>query len=223
LLLFSGFGAFGLIASFFMEAKRKKILSGFLVFSHLVAAPLLLPLRVLSTPYIFGRLVDRAEQSVPKDFPDGTGTTVVVNAPDALTPSFAAAKRMFLRSRPVARDLRLLAVATDGRLILERTGEKTLEVTVTAGFPHEPFSRIFRGPEGFADHEKIVAGALTVEVLERTDDKRAKRARFTFDMPLEDPSFLWLVWEGKAFVRYTPPAVGQKDDRPPVDFGTAAF
>jgi hypothetical protein len=62
-----------------------------------------------------------------------------------------------------------------------------------------------------------VAG-MTATVDEVTLDGRPRRVRFTFDRPLEDPSYVWTRWEGFGYVPALPPPLGAKEVIPPIDF-----
>jgi len=48
-----------------------------------------------------------------------------------------------------------------------------------------------------------------VRVGEVSADGRPLEADFSFAVPLEDPSLLWMQWEGSALVPYSPPAPGK--------------
>jgi hypothetical protein len=54
-------------------------------------------------------------------------------------------------------------------------------------------------------------------VGEVSADGRPLRADFTFDVPLEDPSLLWMQWQGSALAAYSPPAVGDGHVLPAID------
>jgi hypothetical protein len=50
---------------------------------------------------------------------------------------------------------------------------------------------------------------------------RLAQADFFFDVPLEDPSLLWMQWRGGALVPYSPPAAGESHVMPPIDIAAA--
>jgi hypothetical protein len=47
-----------------------------------------------------------------------------------------------------------------------------------------------------------------VTILSVTPARWPAAARFELDRPLEDPEYLWLVWNGKEYTAFTPPARG---------------
>ena len=59
---------------------------------------------------------------------------------------------------------------------------------------------------------------MTVTVTESTPDGRPAEALFRFDVPLEDPSLVWLRWTHDGYSPWTPPAVGESVVLPAFDF-----
>src|SRR6202035_5124287 len=94
---------------------------------------------------------------------------------------------------------------------LERRDADSLVVTLREGFVDDPFSQVARGASVpfHAGDVSRVAG-MTAEVEQVTADDRPRRLRFRFDRPLDDPSLVWIIWDGQGFVPFAVPPVGEK-------------
>ena len=60
--------------------------------------------------------------------------------------------------------------------------------------------------------QKVVTlSEVTVEVTEMTGDGRIAQAVFTFDHPLEDSQYVWLLWDAdsSSYERVQMPALGE--------------
>ena len=102
-----------------------------------------------------------------------------------------------------------LAVTTAGSPFQEPTGDATLEMALAAADKRLLASegeRFLRAPPMPMSEREALPG-MTVEVAER-DEAGIKRLRFTFDVPLEDPSLVLLHWKDGVLDRLAPPAVG---------------
>jgi hypothetical protein len=63
---------------------------------------------------------------------------------------------------------------------------------------------------------------MVAEVKSLTPDgARPLRVDFHFDRPLDDASFVWLVWRETSFVPFAVPAIGEERTLPAIDFGRA--
>jgi hypothetical protein len=70
----------------------------------------------------------------------------------------------------------------------------------------------------FHPGDEVVLSDLRVRVDEVSPDgDRPARVDFEFAVPLEDPSLLWMQWEGAALAPYAPPGVGESHVVPPID------
>jgi len=59
---------------------------------------------------------------------------------------------------------------------------------------------------------------MVVDVRElMPNGERARRIDFTFEAPLEHPDYLWIIWEGRQFVPFVPPALGETREFPAID------
>jgi hypothetical protein len=98
---------------------------------------------------------------------------------------------------------------------LVRTGPSTLTLAPVEGrFLGSLFEQLFRG----ADHpmhtgDRVALAGLDVTV-EAADEEGVERVAFTFDVPLDDPSLVFLVWRDGALRRYTPPPIGAAEVLP---------
>src|SRR5207249_4987642 len=114
---------------------------------------------------------------------------------------------------------RLLGVTVTGALGVERIDGRTLALEFAEGFPQEPLSRFFRDPKvPFAPGQSVDLDGFHVRVESCDADGNATRVVYRFDVPLEDPSLAWIVWEKGAFARYVPPRVGARETRAPIAF-----
>ncbi|AKT44150.1 hypothetical protein [Chondromyces crocatus] len=233
LLLFPGLGAFGLIASFLTASRAhlgragRGIVRGAVavfVLLHLVIAVPFLPLRIVATAKVMRGEIERAAASLPEDVFRPDRTVVVVNAPDTLVGHYAMAARGAQKEQlrmPGAS--RLLAVAVAGRLEVARPDERTLTLTLSEGLLHDWTSLLFRSPKRpFHVGERVQVPGMVAEVTSLMEDQvRPRRVDFTFDRSLEDPSLVWLIWEGTQFVGFVPPAVGASVTLPAIDYAQA--
>lgn len=231
LLLLVGFGAFGIVAMFLAavgEVTRPlrwaaMPLAGFLALVHLVAAPLLMPIRIVELPPIFKRLVTRAAATLWHDGRSADTIDVIVNAPDAVTLLHASATRILESGEAVQRRLLLLSVAVVGRIAVERVDGRTIAIDFSDGFPRDLSSRLFRDQgEAFAAGDDVRAEGVVVRIAACAPEKGPTRIVYRFDLPLEDPRLNWLVWQDTGFVSYRPPPVGAREERAAIDWREAA-
>jgi hypothetical protein len=95
--------------------------------------------------------------------------------------------------------------------VLHRTGEKTLELSLTQGhFLSTEMELLFRGP-AFAMRvgEQVRVEGCRITVLEM-DGTWPTRVRFEFDMSLDDPDLVLLTLKDKTLQRLRPPPVGER-------------
>jgi hypothetical protein len=226
LLLFSGLGAFGLVALFLARVGEvasgparfaTRALAVLFVFAHALLAPVLLHLRCMSFQAIYTSYFDRADRSLTHYSPEDT--LVIVNAPDLLIANYVGCGRM-LAGEPPGKHMRLLATAIDGNGgEMERLDARTVVLTLRDGFVGDAFGQVARGPSvPFHVGDVVNVDGMTAEVEEVTADARPKRVRFRFDRALEDASMKWVTWEGNGFVTAAVPAVGEKVEVPAIDF-----
>ncbi|MBI2565740.1 MAG: hypothetical protein HYV63_01735 [Candidatus Schekmanbacteria bacterium] len=227
LLVFTGIGGMGLIATFLAATTAPGLTSGAcrraavrvavpcLIAAHLALAPTLLPFRAVSVNALadaFGRI--DAAVFAGEDIRDRT--LVVVNAPADGFVAYLQSQRQ-AAGKPTFRKLRLLATGL-APVEVQRLDERTLRVRPRDGFYSTEGERMVRGL-GFPFHpqETITLSDLVITVREVTSDGRAAVADFQFAAPLDDPSLLLMAWADRALGTYVPPAVGSADTLPPID------
>jgi hypothetical protein len=223
LLWFAGVGAMGLLAQLFAAPRTRFVgrpAVALLVVVHLVLAPLLLPVRSRSMVTVELPLA-RANDSLPKTDLAGK-TLVLVNPPADLFAAYVLMTRAS-RGEPRPERLRWLATGTSG-VTLRRTDERTLLVRPGRGFLENITEQMLRAPgRPLATGARLPLTGVTIEVTASLPDGRPAEARFTFDVPLEDPSLVWAAWPRTGYVRFTPPPVGGEVTLPPNDFLAAVF
>jgi len=232
LLLFAGFGAFGLIGDF-LTAPRDELTharrfvvrgaAGYFIVLHVVLTPFVFyPGRTLQLAHMLHDPIERADASYPKSAELVGKTLIVVNGPDFLIPEYGLVTRA-RRDEPLPDFFRLLTIATQGRVMVRRTGERTLEVVQTKGFFHEPFSMVFRKadkPLQLGEQVKIAGMTATAKAY-TSDRKRIGAVEFELDAPLEDPRYVWVSWRTTKFEPFVVPAVGEEVEIPAIDYQVA--
>ena len=221
LLVFAGVGAMAAVAQLMAEAldpdapvagfalrAGRRVAVPLLLVAHLLVAPLLLPLRAL-TMTLSSRFVDRVDASIPRSGDVAAKTLVIVNAPlDFLLLWYVPAKRA-VEHVPRPRAVRLLVGGT-AELEVTRLDATALRLRPARGFLESESQRTVRGASRpFHAGDDVALSDLRVRVGEVSADGRPLEADFSFAVPLEDPSLLWMQWEGSALVPYSPPAPGK--------------
>ena len=219
LLLYVGVGGAAIIAMYLVDAKSWRPLVWLLVFIHLIFSAPFLALRSRSMA-----TVDKPiEFAISAVLPAGVGRTVViVNAPaDPLAGYIPLA--LAARDEPRPEYVRWLESGSSA-LDVTRTDDRTLLVHADDGFYQHESEQLLRSPtRPIALGTRVELTGLSIEVTGVRQDGRASDARFRFDRPLEDPSFVWLWWHDLACDRWVPPPVGQTARLPSVDFTKIAL
>lgn len=229
LLTFVSVGALGLIAQLIAavvtdraqlgdgRARRLAvgIVAGLMILIHLVLAPPLLVARSRSMVAV-ARVLDRADASIPPAATDKT--VIIVDTPSDALAGYVQIMRAS-RHEPRPAHLYWLAVATTV-VSLERVDERTLRVTYDGGALRYDIDRMMRTPRSRPFHtgDRVALAGLAIEVTRITPDGRPAEILAHFALPLEDPSLVWLRWEGKRYTPYRPPSPGGGDTFPTIDF-----
>jgi hypothetical protein len=231
LLGFVSIGAMGLVAQLIAAAIGDRALLGdgrarriggvvlavTLVIMHLVLAPPLLVARSRSMVAV-GRVLDRGEAGIPRDASIATKTVIAVNPPsDAL----AGYIQIMRESRGQPRPAHLVWFATATTAVsITRVDDRTLRIEPRNGLLQYEIDQMMRDPRTgpFATGQTFTVGSVTFEIVAVTTDHRPLAMLARFAIPLDDPSLVWLRWEGKTYAPYTPPAIGNADTLPAVDF-----
>jgi len=225
LLGFVSIGAMGLVAQFLAAALKDRELLGdgrlrrigggllavMLVVVNLVLAPPLLVLRSRSMVAV-GRVLDRGEAGIPRDASIASKTVILVNTPSDALAGYVPIMRAS-RGQPRPAHILWFASATT-ELTVTRVDDRTLRVEPRMPLLHYDIDQMMRDPRKrpFAAGEHAALHAVTIDVL----GPQTFLAHFA--IPLDDPSLVWLRWEGKSYTPYTPPAVGATETLPAVDF-----
>ncbi len=229
LLVFAGVGAMAAIALVLAEwlqgdavvppLRARRVVTttvvSLLALLHLVVAPLLLPVRVLSVGLVAG-MGERLAGSIPAD-PSVPGKTLVILSSAAELTTFPMWMEHQVRGGPLPRRMRLLATCL-APLRVSRLDATTLRVRPEHGFLDNGLLRMVRGPSRpFHPGDEVVLSDMRVRVREVTADGRPAEADFTFAVPLEDDSLLWRrVQAGGALVPWSPPASGESQQLPSI-------
>jgi hypothetical protein len=221
LLFFVGIGAMGLLAQWldgvFGNALWRpkstawrfiaKALGLLFVFTHLIVAPVALPIRAAlpAGPKSTEKYYVRVDLDPSVEDQD----VIIVNPPSILHAAYFLVEQE-VAGKPVPRRMRLLAPGLQA-VEIERTDEHTLLIRPENGFLAWVFERLFRDERNpWSAGERIELTGVTIEVMELTADGRPAVVAFRFDARLEDPSLRWLQFKDQVWQPFTPPAVGQR-------------
>ena len=102
-------------------------------------------------------------------------------------------------------DMRLLS-SFNGRVSVRQVGAQALELrTEEKGWLNNMFARIVRVTPGFQVGESYTTPLFTATIQTVTPDgKDVTQVRFDFNVPLDDPSLLLLVWDGDDYLEWQP-------------------
>lgn len=227
LLFFAGIGAMGLMALFLEWAlgatkaagsppagRLRRGLGWFFIGSHLVVAPMLMPMGAHSVK-TFGEPMVASAGSLGSDPRISEQDLIVVGVPDYLLYVTNIPTLQALAGRPMPRRLRALSAGPTG-ITLSRLDDRTLRVELDRG--------LFSGALGLLFHDPryaLTAGSRTeldgfeVEIVAVAEDGSPSVISYRFATSLEDPSLRWVSWEKGGFVPFAPPAVGRSLSLPP--------
>jgi hypothetical protein len=223
LLTFVGIGAMGIVAQFIhlvfekTEAKPKLILGrfpalvlvGIFILTHLIIAPLALPVRA-AYPMIPKKYLEKLIITEGLDKSVENQDLIIVNPP--ITFLMLQSPMMWeCNNQPLPRRIRILASSLLQPVEINRPDSKTLVVKPSYGFYAYVLDSLFRNEDHpFSVGDRVELTGMTVEIREITSKGRAAEAAFIFSTDLKDPSLRWLQHKDGAFITFTPPAIGQK-------------
>jgi hypothetical protein len=217
LLLFVGVGAMGLVAQLVGSAagRLERGAARFFLVMHLVLAPPLLLLRSAYVDYQWP--VDKACATISKT-PDIVDKTVVlVNPPNDLFYLYVPAVRA-VHGEPRPARLRGLSNVIMGAEV-ERVDDRTLRIAPDGGFLQHEMERMLRDDRHpLLEGSVVTLPGMTVTITKTTPEHRPAEALFRFDVPLEDPSLVWMCWTKDGYASWTPPPVGTTVRLPAHDF-----
>jgi len=214
LLVFTSLGAAALLAGLAGiladgEARPKRVRWAVLALLvlHLPLAALMSPAKVFHTSLTLG-MFDALDDRLPEDARLVDQKVVLVNGVEFM--GFYARLIRDEDGRPAPAEIDWLAHPLM-QMDIERVDDRTLSIRPEGGYLDNAAQALCRSPSiPFAEGETIERSFMTVVVDDLTPDHRPAAASFHFDVPLEDPSLRWLVWEKGDLVPFTPPAVGQQ-------------
>jgi hypothetical protein len=228
LLVFAGVGAMAGVALVLAEwleggfallpRPRRVLASGVvlvLVLLHVVLAPALLPLRVLTVGFLAG-MGDRLEASIPRDETIRGKSLVILSSAAEMT-AFPPWMQRQVSGVPRPARMRVLA-SCFSEVQVSRPDAATLRLRPEKGFLDNEWLRIVRGPSRpFRPGDEVVLSDVRARVRDVTADGRPAEVDFTFGVPLEDRSLLWTrLRGGGALLPWVPPAVGETQRLPSV-------
>ena len=189
MLVYTGIGAAALLAqlagTFAARRLGTRVVVGALVGLHVIGAAFWMPVRIVQT----GRTLAGITASV-RDLavrPDIGGKCVVVLY-DLRFASYFAALRSLEGLEPAEQVLVLApAAGLDHALALTRTADDTLVMDVAR---HNGRYTVRTLRARFVVGTVIRRPHLRIQVL-RVEDGRPTRVSFTFDQPVDDPTFAW--------------------------------
>jgi hypothetical protein len=180
-----------------------------LVVIHLVLAPLFWPVAVLGIRTVGAGAEKMLE--VTEGELDVTRLheqhVVTVATGDPLAGLYTPMLWSF-HGKPQARSWRTLSLSPEAH-VFTRTGPNTFELALPQGrFHASEFETLFRGPKYLLPQgAQVKVEDMRVTVLE-ADEKGPTRLGFELDVPMEDPSFVFLHWRDGGLRRFALPPVG---------------
>jgi hypothetical protein len=216
-LLLASIGGMGLVAELWRfhavdhrdvvltsSLRASRFVAGLVLFFHLVVAPVLSPFTACSIAATapLHRVLDRIGPEV------GGKDVVFLTSPDYWIPRLVQLKHRVGRM-PLARRWRALAFGPE-QVTMRRTSETALELDYEGGILTTPFMELYRDRRlRMNPGDRVDLEGLSIRVRDVTADGRMKSADFTFDTPLDAPSFLFYYWSDAGFVRVAPPEIGK--------------
>lgn len=184
------------------------LLAPLLLVVHGVLAPLALPREVAALSPALEEHQRAAVESLPAEPALAQQDLVIVNAP----PTFVSSTLWLLRwgdeQHALPRRLRVLG-STFAPVVVQRPDAHTLVLQPVGGYLGDPFTANARGrAHPFAVGDRVVLDGWSVEIA-GVAKERPTVVRIRFDIPLEDPSLRWVVWQGDRFVPFAPPPPGR--------------
>jgi hypothetical protein len=213
LLLFSGIGAFGLVAqlnalSFSGEEPFRPVfrrVAWALIIIHLALASVLLPVRIAAFG-VFGSETNRILLEAPVGESLEEKTVILVETPVAFMASYLPLIRA-AHGLPVPAYTRSIGpnkVGGVGEVVMTRVDARTLRVEAPGGYPW-----ILARNSGlpFETGDTVELTGLTVEVESVNATGHPTQVRYTFAHPLEDARYVWLRFDEQAIalVPWQPP------------------
>jgi hypothetical protein len=224
-LMFTSFGAMGLLAQLWhlhvVELRSRapsrllhfsQGIGGLVFVTHALISPLVLPVSTCGIAVTSPLQAARTALDA-----DSAGRDVVfVNAPDYFAVKLVQLS-LRIAEKPLPRSFRALSFGPE-HITVQRTAANALELEYAEGILSTPFMELYRDRRiAMREHERIELNGMRIEVLALTSDRRAQKARFSFDLPLESEQLRFYVWKAGRFERYSPPAMGRSHTLEPAE------
>jgi hypothetical protein len=176
---------------------------------HLILAPFIMPTNAYSMKPLISEPTKNAISSIPADEEMAQQDLIVVNTPNYMY--FVSPLRItrMVEGKPLPNRLRALS---EGPTPVEitRLDERTLSVIMDDGLFSAPMGRVLRsGKDPFHVGQEVHLTGMTARVAGLNDDGDPRNIVYTFSVPLEDSSLIWVRWEKDTYVTFIPPAVGR--------------
>ena len=229
LLSFIGLGAMGLIAQLLAAAASDRAMLGdgkarrgfatavavLMLIVHAMLAPPLLVARSRSMVAV-ARVIDRADAGIPHDPSIADKTVIILAAPSDALAGYVPIMRAS-RNQPRPGHLYWLATATSA-VTVTRVDDHTLRVTAPDGLLRYEVDQMMRSPRlrPFNVGDRVALSGMQIEVTAVTGDHRPRELTAHFDRPLDDPSYVWLHWQGHTYAPIAAPR--GTINEPAVDF-----
>ena len=181
----------------------------FFVCLHLVVAPITL-LVYTSGLNVAHYLIRHYSSAMPYDDDISQKTVILVNPPFELMGGYISQVRS-AHGESVPAKIWPMA-SGELPLAVSRVDERSLEIESEMGLLDTDFGKFLRGPSHPMQlGQRIELSGMSVEVLELLDNWQPSRVHVRFTRHLDDPSLLFLRWDGRAFRPYSVPAVGDSE------------
>lgn len=206
-LLFSGFGFMGALAELFMSWFDKSLrpnypkfiaffvglFTWFLLIIHAIISPLTF-IPTYQLPFISAqKLVEQPALALPFDEYISNKTAIFINPPLAMLGSYFSAVRMVNHLQIPENSYFLAPNQHDIRI--ERISLNSLRITPEGGFMQIDFDFYTRSTHKlFKVGDKLHLTAMDVEITRIGPNGEPLQAIFSFKVPLEDPSLVWIAW-----------------------------
>lgn len=191
-----------------------RTLAAFFIVCHVYLAAVFLPMKALA-PMFLRRLEARSYATIPQDKSVTKKSIILLQNPGFLAHTMFA--MYALNDKPQPQVLRQLSI-TLKPLKVRRDDAHTLTLTAEDFLVDRSTRFLVRSTAlPFKKGQVFRNKGVTVTVTKLGASGRPQEATFRFDKPLNDSSFLWMVWKGKGFVPYNPPAIGKTETLPAIN------
>lgn len=214
LLVFTGVGAFGLLAlqvyysgwipntEVFLSKWRRYVTAGFLIINLPFSILMMSAKSSFGLP-LFGTIFNSGAQAQKKGeihfYLNGHEFPVLYSS---IIPYF--------ENRNTPEKVALLAPVTE-ECLLERTGSHRIVIICEDGWLDHPMNRLERSLElPFVVGETYRSSEFKAKILEITEDGDAKKVEFILDKPVGSAEYKWWFWGEKGLTKWEPISINEK-------------